>query len=150
MVDLNGLDLDGEGEVSSGEKYPNMPDGDYLCTLDKSEEKTKNQTYILFEFSVREGRYKGRKIWYLAFITGKTSGKGLGFIKKLKEVTNSEDATDTDDMNGIPLILTTELVEDTYKGNGKMKESICGLKKTDKKIKEEPKKVVNEEDDEFI
>lgn len=126
MVSLNGLKMNGE------EGYPDITDGEHFGFLESSVEKAKTQTYINFTFKIAEGRFKGRIIWHMAFITGRMSSTGFAFINKLKEACGKPDATDTDELNNIGILIKTELVEDTYKGGGALKATIVDLIKTDK------------------
>lgn len=75
-VDLEGLQ--NEVKEAKENEFEDVPDGDYIVTIEKMEIKlTKKGDKLMFaaQFKIREGQYKGRMIFFNRTISGNTSEK---------------------------------------------------------------------------
>lgn len=73
-VDLKGL----QKEIDEAKDFEDVPDGDYVVSVDKMEIKnTKNGDKLMFavQCKIKEGEHKGRLIFFNRVITGNTSPK---------------------------------------------------------------------------
>lgn len=73
-IDLKGL----QKEIDEAKDFEDVPDGDYIVSLDKMEvKKTKNGDKLMLavQCKIKEGENKGRLIFFNRVIAGNTSPK---------------------------------------------------------------------------
>lgn len=127
MGNLSGFDASQVGDMQN---FDNIPEGDYVALLVKSEEKdTKDGTskYLSFEFEIVDGPYKSRKLWTnLNLFHHKQqvvdiAQRELGSICKAVGVLRPQDSSE---LHGIPLVIKVGF--EKRKDTGEMQNKIKG------------------------
>lgn len=94
-----------------------LPEGDYLCMLSKSEwkdNKAKTGKYIYMEFTVIEGEYKGMKFFERLNLINPNPTAVRIANQKMNQLCAAcllSDIEDTEELHGIPVMLTVVINE---------------------------------------
>lgn len=96
-------------------EFTPVPEGDYIVTLEKTEEKVAKtgKKFLEFSFRILEGQYSGRRVWERFYIYEPEKRGGIVYAKRMTrlmlEAQGLTEIRDTAELEGRNFLVTVKV-----------------------------------------